>query len=299
MDILNYSVFIFNINAVIRDFNDINLISGFCIFFNLLIMLEKNIYIISDLDLTIWNNIISKFSFILESNIIVVNKNIQNSYIKIVNDCIDKYQFYDIILFDNLHNQSISSDIIYNFICIFDKNQITCDDIKCDNALFDFNNIETFVYNKKFQYIPFYVSSKTKHNSKWNILKKKFPILAQWTENNKSKHEMNNMDKKNICNKIQDDINKSLFCVLYFDKNDINHIGTLIEMGILIGQNKTIFLCGDDIFINEVLFNFKDIINKKYVNNHNLFEVIRSIQYDINPGYIAFKEKLMNILQNN
>ena len=108
---------------------------------------------------------------------------------------------------------------------------------------------------------------------------------------------MNNADKMNICDIIKEDIYKCSFGVLYLEKHDKNHIGSLIEIGMLIGQNKPVFLCGDNIFVNEVLFNFDGLINVKYVDNFNLFEVIRNIQYDINPCFIEFKYNLMNMLQ--
>jgi len=110
---------------------------------------------------------------------------------------------------------------------------------------------------------------------------------------------MNNADKTNICAIIKEDIFNSSFGVLYLENDDKNHIGSLIELGMLIGQNKPIFLCGNNIFVNEVLFNFDSQINVKYIDNFNLFEVIRNIQYDINHCYIEFKDNLMNMMQKN
>ena len=111
------------------------------------------------------------------------------------------------------------------------------------------------------------------------------------------KIRINTAHKINICDIIKEDIHNSSFGVLYLENNDKNHIGSLIEIGMLIGQNKPIFLCGNNIFINEVLFNFDGLINVKYIDKFNLFEVIRNIQYDINPSYIEFKDNLMNMLQ--
>ena len=161
----------------------------------------------------------------------------------------------------------------------------------------NFINIKSIIYKPNFEYVPFYVSSKTKHRNKWNNLKQYFPILSRWTDTNKSKNEMNKIDKMNMCDAIKEDIYNSSFGILYLENNDKNHIGSLIEIGMLIGQNKPVFLCGNNTFVNEVLFNFDGLINVKHIDNFNLFEVIRNIQYDINPCYIEFKNNLMNMLQ--
>jgi hypothetical protein len=304
MDILSYKVYIFNLNAILTDSKKINneccdvykFKSGFCEFFNLLLSSEKKINIITEMPI---DTITLKFPFLLQSSIIFSNEITRDSYIKVVNNyCVynNDCSFCDIISFENSHSLLISRDIIYNRVVISDT---AIGNFDIENIISDFNNVETFVYKKNFEYIPFYVSSKTKYRNKWNFLKKHFPILASWTEVDKSKDDLKILDKVNICNKIQEDINESFFGILYLEKDDTNHIGSLIEMGMLIGQTKSIFLCGDNIFADEVLFNFKTLINVSYINNFNLYEVLKYIQHDINPCYANFKNNLMNILSSH
>jgi hypothetical protein len=326
VNILNYCLYIFNLETIIISlsklkffkesfyinshnqniinemdsqniYNNIELMPGIQDFFSLLIEEKKIIYIVTDISEELLNIITLKFQFLSQS-IIIISKNITyESYIKIIKDCSNKCNYYDMISFESDFNKLISKNIIYNLLVINDKYNINSKNLCIENVLPNFISIKTFNYKKKFEYVPFYVSSKTKHRNKWNELKQYFPIFSRWTESSKNKNEMNNADKMNICDIIKEDIYNSSFGVLYLDKHDKNHIGSLIEMGMLIGQNKPVFLCGNNIFVNEVLFNFEGLINVKYIDNFNLFEVIRNIQYDINPCYIEFKDNLMNMLQ--
>jgi len=293
---LNESLYINNLNEMDSQniYNNIELIPGIQDFFSLLIEEKKIIYIVTDISEELLNIITLKFPFLSQS-IIIISKNITyESYIKIIKDCGNKCNYYDMISIESDFSKLISKNIIYNLLVINDKYNIN---LCIKNVLPNFINIKSFSYKENIEYVPFYVSSKTKHRNKWNELKQYFPILSRWTDSSKSKNEMNNADKMNICDIIKEDIYNSSFGVLYLEKDDENHIGSLIEIGMLIGQNKLVFLCGDNIFVNEVLFNFDGIINIKYIDNFNLFEVIRNIQYDINPCYKEFKYNLMNMLQ--
>jgi hypothetical protein len=327
IEYLNYCLYIFNLETIIisleklnffkdlfyinshnqnilngmdsqSTYNNIELVPGIQEFFFLLIEAKKIIYIVTYISEELLNIITLKFPFLSQS-IIIISKNITyESYIKIIKDCSNKCNYYDMISFESNFNKLISKNIIYNLIVVNDKYNIDSKNLCNENIIPNFINIKLFIYKKNIEYVPFYVSSKTKHRNKWNELKKYFPILSRWTDINKSKNEMNNADKMNICDTIKEDIYNSSFGVLYLENDDKNHIGSLIEIGMLIGQNKPIFLCGNNIFVNEVLFNFDGLINVKYIDNFNLFEVIRNIQYDINPSYIEFKDNLMNRLQN-
>jgi hypothetical protein len=319
MSLLIYCLYIFNLETIITSleklkffneslctdklnemdsqniYNNIELVPGIQEFFSLLIEEKKIIYIVTDISEELLNIITLKFPFLSQSTI-VISKNITHeSYIKIIKYCSNKCNYYDMISFESDFSKLISKNIIYNLVVINDN--IDSKNLCVENVIPNFSNIKAFNYKKNFEYLPFYVSSKTKHRNKWNELKQYFPILSRWTNINKSKNEMNNADKMKICDIIKEDIYNSSFGVLYLENNDKNHIGSLIEMGILIGQNKPIFLCGDNIFVNEVLFNFDGVINLEYIDNFNLFEIIRNIQYDINPCYIEFKYNLMIMLQ--
>lgn len=326
MNILNYCLYIFNLETIIISlsklkfpkksfyinshnqniingtdsqniYNNIELILGIQEFFSLLIKGEKMIYIVTDISKELLNIITLKFPFLSQS-IIIISKNITyKSYIKIIKDCSNKCNYYDMISFESDFSKLISKNIIYNLLVINDKYNIDSNKLCIENVIPNFINIKSFIYKKNFEYVPFYVSSKTKHRNKWNELKQYFPILSRWTDINKSKNEMSNVDKMIICDIIKEDIYNSSFGVLYLENGEKNHIGSLIEIGMLVAQNKSIFLCGNNIFANEVLFNFDGIINVKHIDNFNLFEIVRSIQHDINPSYIEFKDNLINMLQ--
>lgn len=302
MDILNYKVYIFNLNAILikgdtsscatcsQNYrkNELAFVPGFFDFFNFLISLKMHVYIIADsfeenVDIT------STFPVILQSTITFSN-NIRESYMKIVKQHLNKDKLCNIISFENLQNQSILKDIVYNVVFIGQNCQFV-------NTISDFISIKSFVYKKNFEYIPFYVSSKTIHRCKWNELKTSFPVLASWTECDKSKDDMNEIEKMRICSLIEDDISNSSFGIFYIEKNDTDHIGSLIETGILIGQNKPVFLCGDNKFLNEVLFHFKNLINTQYIDNFNLRDVIRNVQHEVNPFYAEFEENLITTLE--
>jgi hypothetical protein len=320
MNILKYSFYIFNLEIIIISlaklkflseslyinnlnemdsqniYNNIELIPGIQDFFSLLIEEKKIIYIVTDISEELLNIITLKFPFLSQS-IIIISKNITyESYIKIIKNCTNKCNYYDMITFESNFSNLIPKNIIYNLVVINDN--IDSKNLCIENVISNFIDIKSFNYKKNFEYVPFYVSSKTKHRNKWNELKQYFPILSRWTDTNKSKNKMNDADKIKMCDIIKEDIYNSSFGVLYLENNDKNLIGSLIEIGMLIGQNKPIFLCGDNVFVNEVLFNFDGLINLKYIDNFNLFEVIRNIQYDINTSYIEFKYNLMIMLQN-
>ena len=295
---LSESLYINNLNEMDSQniYNNIELIPGIQDFFSLLIEEKKIIYIVTDISEELLNIITLKFPFLSQS-IIIISKNITyESYIKIIKNCTNKCNYYDMITFESNFNKLIPKNIIYNLVVINDN--IDSKNLCIENVISNFIDIKSFNYKKNFEYVPFYVSSKTKHRNKWNELKQYFPILSRWTDTNKSKNKMNDADKIKLCDIIKEDIYNSSFGVLYLENNDKNLIGSLIELGMLIGQNKPIFLCGDNVFVNEVLFNFDGLINLKYIDNFNLFEVIRNIQYDINTSYIEFKYNLMIMLQN-
>ena len=295
---LSESLYINNLNEMDSQniYNNIELIPGIQDFFSLLIEEKKIIYIVTDISEELLNIITLKFPFLSQS-IIIISKNITyESYIKIIKNCTNKCNYYDMITFESNFSKLIPKNIIYNLVVINDN--IDSKNLCIENVISNFIDIKSFNYKKNFEYVPFYVSSKTKHRNKWNELKQYFPILSRWTDTNKSKNKMNDADKIKMCDIIKEDIYNSSFGVLYLENNDKNLIGSLIEIGMLIGQNKPIFLCGDNVFVNEVLFNFDGLINLKYIDNFNLFEVIRNIQYDINTSYIEFKYNLMIMLQN-
>jgi hypothetical protein len=82
--------------------------------------------------------------------------------------------------------------------------------------------------------------------------------------------------------------------ILYLEKNEKDHIGSLIEIGLLLANQKKIYICGENIFKDEVLFNFKKYLNFSFINNCDLIKTFHNIQYDMNDDYNNFKLKIQN-----
>lgn len=299
-----YEIFIFVLEDVLINNNII--IAGLSDFINLLLKHNKYIYIINNVCNTNFNELILKYSFLSQCQT-TTTSNKRNVYLQIVKDYINTHNLYDIIVFECSYQGFIESrDIIYNSVLIHNLNNINnINNINyntepcTNNIIYDFTNINSFNYTKEFEYIPFYISSKTKHSYKWLELKKHFPIISTWINVNKPKHDLTTINKQELCNNINEDIINSMFGIFYCEKTDESHIGSLIEIGILLSQLKTIFLCGDNLYENEVLFNFKHLINVHYIGNDNLYKTFRRIQYDINPHFIEFKKKIINIIQQS
>ena len=289
MNILDNEVYIFTLQEVIN--NNQEIICGFTDFFHLLIELKKKVYIINR---NTQNELNINNLYILNSNIVPFDN---DSYMKIVKENIEFYDLYEIIIFESSYKSWLKAkNIIYN--CVFVNNSFSdFYDIIPENTICDFKNIKNFVYKKSFEYIPFYISSKTKHRNKWIELKKYFPIKSTWIQQNKNKNELTCIDKKNLCDNIQKDISESSFGIFYCEKNEEFHIGSLIEIGLLLAQSKKIFICGEDLYNDEVLFKFKCLFNFEYTKNYNLYKTFKKIQYDMNPNYIIFKENIKKLLQ--
>jgi len=277
---------------------DIELVSGFYEFFNLLIKHGKHICIVTDAHDEIFDIITEKFNFLKKSNIIITRNNTSkrkpNSecYLKLLNKLPKDIENHEIISFEDSYKGWISaSDVIYNCILVNDKSYIYYNTINSENSIINFDKILDFNY-KKISYKPFYVSSKTNHREKWIELRNKFPIVSNWININKQKNDMNNEDKEQICNIIKNDIDIVDFGILYLERNEKDHIGSLIEIGLLLANSKQIYICGDNIFKDEVLFNFKKYLNFKYVNRNNLSKIFTSIQYNMNTDYNNFTKKI-------
>jgi beta-phosphoglucomutase-like phosphatase (HAD superfamily) len=279
--------------------NEIELLSGFYDFFNLLIQYGKHICIVTDASDEIFNKITDKFPFLKKSNIIITrnktNKRKPNSecYLRVLNQLPSYIENHEIISFeDSYKGWTAASNVIYNCVLVNDPSYIYYDTIHAENIIGNYDNISVFNYKCRIEYKPFYVSSKTIHREKWIELKNKFPIIANWIHINKSKSDLNTIDKEAICNIIKDDMNHVDFGILYLERNEKDHIGSLIEIGLLLANSKQIYICGDNIFKDEVLFNFKHYLNFKYIHQNNLFKIFTSIQYDMNHDYIDFIQKI-------
>ena len=280
---------------------DIELISGFYDFFNLLIKHGKYICIVTDASDEVFNKIIEKFPFLKKTNIIVTRNNIKKRkpdsecYLTLLNKLPPDIENHAILSFeDSYKGWKSANNVIYNCILVNNKSYVYYDTISTENSIITFDKILDFKFKTQFDSRPFYISSKTCHREKWIDARNKFPIIANWIDINKAKTDLNTIDKEEICNIIKNDINLVDFGILYVEGNEKDHIGSLIEIGLLLANSKRVYICGDNIFKDEVLFNFKNYLNFKYVNKTNLFQIFNSIQYDMNPEYNNFIKKIEN-----
>jgi len=277
----------------------IRLINGFQDFFNILIKHGKYICIATDASRETFDILCETFPFLKKSNIIItresVNKRKPDSecYIKIFQKLKQQVSLHDIIVFeDSYKGWTAAYNVIYNCVLVNHHDYIYYDVINPQNAISTFENILAFHFKPRFDYVPFYISSKTFHRDKWVKLRNTFPITSTWIDVNKNKEDITVSEKRELCNIIQSDIVRSSFGILYLEKNEKNHIGSLIEIGMLLSNSKQIYVCGDNLFKNEVLFNFDRNFNFSYVDRFDLFKVFNDIQYDMNPDYNFFKTNI-------
>jgi len=282
-----------------NEINNINLIDGFYDFFNLLIKNGKIICIVTDATDEIIELISKRFPFLKKCNIIITRNSSKkrkpdsHCYLSLLDKLPKDIENHHIIAFEDSYKGWISAtNAIYNCILINNENYVYYNMINAANKMNDFKNISELLFKLSFNYLPFYISSKTHHRDKWLKLQTMYPIVANWIHINKNKEEINTEDKEYICNVIQDDINSSVFGILYLEKNEKEHIGSLIEIGLLLANQKKIYICGDNIFKDEVLFNFKKYLNFSHINNFDLNKVFMNIQYDMNEDYQKFIKKI-------
>jgi beta-phosphoglucomutase len=289
-----------------QSISDIQLNNGFYDFFRLLIKYGKQICIVTDASREIFNLIASKYPFLMQSNVIITRDDTtgrnprSEGYLQIVKRYIDVCEIHELIAFEHSYKGwTAATDVIYNCILVNSPDYYYYKIVNANNTIIDFTNIQSYHYKESFEYIPFYISSKTKHRERWLAMKPYFPILANWIEFDKHKDNMTIADKFNLCETIKYDTTQCSFGILYTEEGEEAHIGSLIEIGMLLSQSKPIYLCGDNIFKDEVLFNFKTLINSSYSNNSNMSQSFRRIQYDINPTYNKFKSKILSLFHTN
>jgi beta-phosphoglucomutase-like phosphatase (HAD superfamily) len=284
---------------------DIELVSGFYEFFNLLIKNGKYICIVTDTTDDIFNKISDKFTFLKKSNIIITRNNINNRkpnsecYLTLLNKLPHDIENHELVVFEDSYKGWISaSNVIFNCILVNKSSYIYYDKINSQNVIHNFDKIMEFNFKKRIDYKLFYISSKTFHRAKWLELQKQFPIIANWINIDKQKNVMTNLEKEQLCNIIKSDIELVDYGILYLQRNEKDYIGSLIEIGLLMAKSKQIYICGDNIFKDEVLFNFKEYLNFKYVNNNNLPKLFNKIQYDMNNEYNNFIKNIQQLQEN-
>lgn len=277
----------------------LKLVEGFYEFFTLLIKTGKIICIVTDSQSETFKLVCDKFSFLKKINFIVTRNEVSkrkpdsSCYLNLLKKLPDDIENHEIIAFeDSYKGWTAASGVIYNCVLVNNSNYVYYDKIKAKNIIPDFKQVIDLSFKTKFDYAPFYISSKTIHREKWLELQNFFPIEATWININKHKNEITIDDKYGLCEAIQKDIISSKFGILYLEKNEKDHIGSLIEIGLLLANSKKIYVCGDNIFKDEVLFNFKEHFIFSRVNNFNLFKTFLSIQYDISEDYQNFNNNI-------
>jgi beta-phosphoglucomutase-like phosphatase (HAD superfamily) len=303
----NYNdIYSFKTKLYSQSIANIQLKEGFYDFFKLLIKYGKQICIVTDASRSIFNLIANKYKFLLKSNVIItrddtsLRKPNSDGYLQIVKRYSDMYELHEFIAFEDSYKGWVAAtNVIYNCVLVNNQDYYYYNVINANNSINDFTSIQEYNYKEPIEFVPFYISSKTKHRTRWLSMKPYFPIFANWIEFDKSKDCMTNIDKSMLCETIKYDTTQCSFGILYTEEGECDHIGSLIEIGMLLSQSKQIYLCGDNIFKNEILFNFKSLINFSYANNSNLFQSFRRIQYDINTEYNIFKTNILSMCKNN
>lgn len=275
---------------------NITLVEGFQDFFNVLIKNGKRICIVTDATYETFNIISEKYRFLNKSNIIITRDNTQKRkpdsecYLNLLSKLPGDIENNDILVFeDSYKGWTAASRVIYNCVLVNNKEYIYYDKINAQNTIPDYKDILNLKIKPRFEYIPFYISSKTIHREKWLNISMFLPVVANWIHINKEKHNITTKDKEMICNLIKDDIDIASFGILYLEKDESDHIGSLIEIGLMLANNKKIYICGENLFKDEVLFNFKKHLDFSYANKYNLLKIFNNIQHDMNEEYNIFK----------
>jgi len=287
MNILTNQIFIFTSSSIIIK-ND-NFINGFIDFFELLISHNKIIYIISDVKNITLNSFFNKPDIL--SKIIIINHDKQ-CYLNIIKENIHKFNLWEFVSFITNINEIMWYDYVtYNTVLISDDDQTKSFKHTIQNYL----NIQHLNINVSLKHIPFYISSKTKYAYEWQNSLRNFPFCSEWIYCNKTKEEMTTEDKILLCSSIYNDIQKVSFGIMFCKSEDKDHIGSLIELGLLLSKNIPIFLCGDDKYVNEVLFQFGSLINFKYVNQYDIVKIVYDIYYNMDDDYMLCKTKFTTL----
>jgi hypothetical protein len=282
-----------------NEISNIELVKGFDDFFSILLKRGKCICIVTDSSHETVNSIIHKFSFLKKCSVIISREDVDkrkpdsSCYIKLIQKIINHVKLHEILVFEDSYKGWVSaSNVIYNCILVNDNTYYYYEKINSKNCITNFEKILEYRFKTRFNYLPFYISSKTIHREKWIEMREYFPIVAGWIDINKNKNEINDNDKKTICDIIQNDISESDFGILYLENGEKDHIGSLIEIGLLLSNSKKIYVCGNNIFKGEVLFNFDNLFDFSYSENFDLISVFKDIQYNVNDDYNYFKENV-------
>jgi HAD superfamily hydrolase (TIGR01509 family) len=306
-NILNYNyddVYIKKTEYYYSNIEKINLIDGVECFLNKLLVNNKTICLVTDSSkktLKIIKTrfpILEKIHYIVTSDDVKERKPASDGYLKVLKKY-NNVDYSEIIGFEDSYKGIISmSNVIYNTVCVNNQNYSYINNIKPilnTDIICNYKNIENYFIKSYDNIERFYISSKTKYSNRWNLLKETFNITSNWTNINKRKEIMSIDDKQDACNQIFIDIAKCDSLIFYTNELNKNHYGSILEIGIAISLNKKIYICGNNIYNDEVLFNFDKLIDYTYSNIFNVRMILYKINLEKTPRYINYKNK-MNVL---
>jgi beta-phosphoglucomutase-like phosphatase (HAD superfamily) len=145
----NYKKMYYEKNNLYKNIiNEVSLIAGFELFFNLLIKYGKNICIVTDASDEIFNLICLKYPFLKKSNYIItrnqVNKRKPDSscYLTLLNKLSDDIENHEIIAFeDSYKGWTSANNAIYNCVLVNNETYVYYETINAQNSIYDFENI--------------------------------------------------------------------------------------------------------------------------------------------------------------
>ena len=173
------------------------------------------------------------------------------------------------------------SSIIYNTILVNNKQYFYYNKIKDilnAGCITNYKNIDRYFVKSYDNISKFYISSKTKYANKWLLLKENYKIVSTWINFSTQKEMLSIKMRQELCDQIFTDISNCDNLIFYTNESNKSHYGSIIEIGIAISLNKKIYICGNNIYNGEVLFNFKESVDYTYSNLFN----VKKILYKIN-----------------
>jgi len=283
----------------------INFIEGFEDFFNKLLCNDKIICLVTDSSKEALNILkmrfpqLEKIHYIVTKDDVKQRKPSNEGYLKVLK----KYNYIDysaIIGFeDSYKGITAMSSVIYNTIFVNNNTYYYYNTILPNlntNVINNFINIDNYVVNSYDNTEKIYISSKTKYSKRWNLLKKNFNITSNWINVDTKKKDMTIEMKQELCNQIFIDIANCDSLIFYTNELSKNHYGSIIEIGIAISLKKKIYLCGNNIYDKEVLFNFKELMDNTYVNIFNIETILYQLNLKKTTRYINYRNKLTSLM---
>ena len=282
----------------------LKLINGFEKFCRKLIVKNKIICLVTDSSretlklLTKKFNILEKFHYVVTRDDVTKRKPSNQGYLKVLKKY-SNINNYEIIGFeDSYKGFTAMSQVIFNTILVNNDNYYYYNNIKDKlntEFILNYDNIDNYLIKNYDDKYKFYISSKTKYSKNWALLNKNFNIISNWIYINTKKEDMDIKFKQEICNLIFEDISNSDFLIFYTNDVDKDHYGSMIEIGIAISLKKKIYICGNNIYNKEVLFNFKDLMDYTYADVFDVKQILYQISVRNSFKYMNHNNNLQKL----